>query len=254
MNNPNDGIVLDHINFSFGRRPILRNCTFSAPVGEVTALIGRNGEGKTTLLRILMGLLTAESGSVRVAGLDPNKSALEIRRRTGYAAPDRLEVPPWMRVAEYLQFLEPFYPNWNRAFALELLHTMRIDFAARVCDLSKGSKSKLAVAAAIAHGPEFLLLDEPFGGLDPVARRNVMEMIISQIAGGSKTVLFVSHSLADVERLADRVAILDRASITWTGTLDEARIQMKESNPIAAGFDLGDLLVTKVAAEKEKVS
>lgn len=233
--------------FSFGGRPILNHLTLSVGEGEVVALLGRNGEGKTTLMRLLIGLLPIRSGTARVLGLDPAVDFIKIRRQVGYAAPDRMEAPPWMRVFEYLQFIAPFYPSWDERFAVETLALLKLDPGAKINELSKGGKVRLSVAAALAHRPSLLLLDEPFAGLDPVVRRELMEFLIQQLEGRSRSILLISHSIEDVERLADRVAILENGSIAWSGTLDAARerLQQKRQNNHAAagGFDLGELLM-----------
>jgi ABC-2 type transport system ATP-binding protein len=210
------------VKLAFGRTHVLTGADLEVPFGSATALVGRNGSGKSTLLRILTGLLEPSAGTVSILGLDPGRQGADVRRLAGYVA-DREEAPPWMRVKAWLRFRAAFHPTWNRAKERDLTERLGLDPGAKLADLSRGQREKLAIAAALAHEPRVLILDEPFSGLDSEARRQVLLSLIDELAGGDRTLLFVSHSLSDVERLADRIAVLEDGRIAWTGAAEELR-------------------------------
>lgn len=203
----------------FGKKPVLRNVSLAFERGSVTALLGRNGVGKSTLLRVLVGFLPPTAGEARVFGLPCWKRGPDVRRRVGYV-PDRLELPRWMSVDDHLRFLEPFYPTWDRAEERRLLAQLDLDASAKVRDLSKGQREKHLLIAALAHRPELLLLDEPFSGLDPVVRQEVLGAVLGHLRDDGRTILVVTHSLLDVERLADRVVLVEDGDVRLDGDLD----------------------------------
>jgi ABC-2 type transport system ATP-binding protein len=205
---------------------VLRDLSISFETGSVTALLGRNGVGKSTLLRVLVGFLPQTSGSCRVFGLDPAHRGPEIRRRLGYV-PDTLELPKWMSVDDHLRFLEAFYPTWDRAEERRLLAQLDLDAAAKVKDLSKGQREKHALVAALAHRPELLLLDEPFSGLDPVVRQEVLTAVLGHLREEGRTILVVTHSIQDVERLADRIVLLDEGRVRLDGASEDLRRRVR---------------------------
>ncbi len=213
-------IEVTGLTHRFGRRAVLRGIDMRVPRGSVTALLGRNGEGKTTLLRLLTGWLRPRPGRVRVLGLDPARRGPDVRRIVGYV-PDRLDVPRWMRVADWLRFLEPFYPTWSRDEETALCERLDLDPRAKVTTLSKGQRAKHALIAALAHRPELLLLDEPFAGLDPIVRHEVLTAILGHLREEGRTVLVVTHSIADVERIADRVVLMEQGRIRLDADLEE---------------------------------
>ncbi len=231
MSSDDPVIEVDALHFSFGgygrrgplarlgRRDVLRGVDLSVPRGSVTALLGRNGEGKSTLLRLLTGFLSPAPGRVRVLGLDPARRAAAIRRRVGYV-PDTQELPRWMRVADWFRFLEPFHPTWSRDEERALCSRLELDPQAKVSTLSKGQRAKHALVAALAHRPELLLLDEPFSGLDPIVRHEVLTAVLGHLRDEARTVVVISHSIADVERIADRVALLEGGRIRLSTDLE----------------------------------
>ncbi len=213
-------IEVTGLRHRYGRAEVLRGVDLEVPRGSVTALLGRNGEGKTTLLRLLIGWLPPKRGHIHVLGRDPARDGPTVRRRVGYV-PHDLPLPKWMRVADYFRFLEPFYPTWSRATESALVERLDLDPRAKVNSLSKGQKAKHALIAALAHEPELLLLDEPFSGLDPLVRHDVLSTVLGHLRDEHRTVLVVSHSLVDVERVADRMAFMDGGRITLQGDLEE---------------------------------
>lgn len=201
---------------------VLRGVSIAVEPGEIVAVVGRNGVGKTTLMRILVGFLPATNGVARVLGLDPRRKGPAVRRLVGFV-PERLELPPWMRVRDHLRFLRPFYPSWDRQEETRLLDLFGLDPKAKLRRMSKGERTKHALLAALAHRPRLLLLDEPFSGLDPASRADILAAILDGLRDEGRTVLLASHSLPDVERAADRVVLLDEGDVALDDDLEEIR-------------------------------
>ena len=192
------------------------------PRGAVFGLVGENGAGKTTLIKHMLGLFKAQSGSVRVFGLDPVRDPVGVLSRVGYLSEDR-DLPDWMTVGELLRYLRAFYPAWDDDFADRLREQFELDPGARSRDLSQGQRARTCLLTALAYRPELLVLDEPSTGLDPIVRRDILAAIIRTIADEGRTVLFSSHLLDEVERVSDQVAMIDRGRIVLCGPLDEIK-------------------------------
>src|SRR3990172_6895606 len=206
----------------FGAKTALASVSLSMPRGAIYGLVGTNGAGKTTLIKHILGLLRADSGTVRVFGLDPVADPVAVLSRIGYLSEEN-DVPGWMRVDELIRYSRAFYPAWDDAYAEELRQTFALDPAARIRNLSKGEKARAGLLIALAHRPELLVLDEPSSGLDPIVRRDILGAVIRTIADEGRTVLFSSHLLEEVERVADRVAIIHQGRIMLTAPMDEIK-------------------------------
>ena len=206
----------------FGAKTALDSVSLSLPRGAVYGLVGANGAGKTTLIRHVLGLLKAESGSVRVFGLDPVRDPVGVLSRIGYLAEEN-DLPGWMRVDELLRYTQAFYPKWDEGYAGELRQAFALDGAARIKTLSKGQKARAGLLIALAHRPELLVLDEPSSGLDPIVRRDILGAVIRTIAHEGRTVLFSSHLLDEVEKVADHVTMIDHGTIVLSAPLEEIK-------------------------------
>jgi ABC-2 type transport system ATP-binding protein len=206
----------------FRRKIALDGVDLTVAPGGVHGLVGENGAGKTTLIKHLLGLYRAKSGTVRVFGADPVKEPEAVLARVGYLSEDR-DLPGWMRIDELLRYTRSFYPNWDPAYAEKLRAQFDLDPKAKVRTLSRGQLAKAGLLTALAHRPDLLLLDEPSSGLDPVVRRNILSAIIRTVADEGRTVLFSSHLLEEVERVADRVTMIHRGRCVLDATLDEIR-------------------------------
>lgn len=215
-------VSVNRLTRRFDDKVALDDITLQVPCGGVFGLIGGNGAGKTTLIRHLLGMLKAQSGSVRVFGLDPVANPVDVLGRIGYLSEDR-DLPNWMRVSELIRYTQAFYPAWDSAYAKELLEAFDLDPKASVRSLSRGQRARAGLLIALAHRPELLVLDEPSSGLDPVVRRDILGSIIRTIADDGRTVFFSSHLLDEVERVADRVAIIHQGRITLAATMDEIK-------------------------------
>jgi ABC-2 type transport system ATP-binding protein len=232
----------------FGRKRVLEGLDLDVPSGSVTALVGPNGAGKSTLLRVFAGALVPDGGRASVLGLDPAREGPRVRARAGYV-PDRFEVPRWMRGRDWLRFLARFYPSWSRDEEQRLLELLQLDPSDKIADLSKGARAKLALVAALAHRPQLLLLDEPFSGLDVSARDAIATAIFGHLREEASTVLFVSHSISDVERLADRIAVLEGGRIVRAGDVESV------ARAASGGIDLQSALrALSASIQPEKVA
>jgi ABC-2 type transport system ATP-binding protein len=217
-------ISVTDLTHRFGARTALDAVTLAVPAGGVHGLVGPNGAGKTTLIRNILGLLQPASGAVRVFGRDPVADPVGVLSRIGYLSEDH-DLPGWMRVDELLDYQRAFYPSWDDAYAMELRRAFALDPCAKVRTLSRGQTARTGLLLALAHRPPLLVLDEPSSGLDPVVRRDILEAILRTIAGEGRTVLFSSHLLDEVERVADHVTMIDEGRIVLSGPLAALRHQ-----------------------------
>lgn len=218
-------VDIRRVTRQFGNKTALDDVSLAVPRGGVFGLIGGNGAGKTTLIKHILGLLKAQSGTVQVFGLDPVQNPVGTLGRIGYLSEDR-DLPNWMRVGELMRYTQAFFPNWDEAYAEELRLAFDLDGNAAIKTLSRGQRARAGLLVALAHRPELLVLDEPSSGLDPVVRRDILGAIIRTIADEGRTVLFSSHLLDEVERVADRVAIIHQGRIMLTAPMD----QLKETH------------------------
>ncbi|HVJ83419.1 MAG TPA: ABC transporter ATP-binding protein [Planctomycetia bacterium] len=200
----------------YGREVALDDVSFAVPSGSVTALLGENGAGKTTALRIALGLARPDSGAATTLGMPAETP--EARRRIGYV-PDAPELFEWMTVAETGWFAAGFYPPGFEVRFKKRIDAFELAPSRKVSGLTKGMRARLGLALALAQDPDLLLLDEPTSGLDPAARRMFLEVVADAAADG-KTVLLASHALHEVERIADRIIILRRGRVALDAELE----------------------------------
>ena len=229
MSNTNDAstpVAVEKVSRRFSRKQALDQVTLHIPRGVVFGLVGENGAGKTTLIKHLLGLLRAESGTVRVFGMDPVKQPEAVLARIGYLSENR-DLPNWMRVGELMLFTQAFFPDWDPAYAEELRNTFDLDPTAKVGTLSRGQRAQMGLLLTLAHRPALLLLDEPSSGLDAVVRRDILSAVIRTVADEGRTVLFSSHLLDEVEYVADQVAFLHEGKLVWNGSLQEIKSQYR---------------------------
>ena len=217
-------VAIANLSRSFGKKEALNDVTLTVPRGCVFGLVGDNGAGKSTLIKHLLGLWLAETGSVRVFGLDPVSNATAVLARIGYLS-EQPDLPGWMHVSELLRYTQAFYPRWDPAYAGQLLERFGLDAGARIRTLSKGQHARLGLIAAEAHRPELLILDEPSSGLDPIVRRDILEAIIRTVTDEGRTVIFSSHLLDEVERVSDHLAMLHKGTLRLCAPLDDIKEQ-----------------------------
>jgi len=184
--------------------------------GAVVGLVGRNGAGKTTLLETLVGLLAPSAGTVRVLGMDPVDDLVAVRQRTALMTDD---MPIFsMSAGALLRSLAPLYPTWDGALAADLLRRFEIDPRLSVGQMSKGEGTRIRLVLSLAFRPPVLLLDEPATGLDVPSRRRMLAEVLEVVKDPQRTVVISSHQAVDIERIADRIILLDRGRVTTDGT------------------------------------
>jgi ABC-2 type transport system ATP-binding protein len=209
----NESIVsVQNLSRRFRHKIALADISCEIVRGRVLSLLGENGAGKTTLIKHLLGLYAAQSGTVRVFGHDPVREPAATLSHLGYLSEDR-DLPGWMRVEELLDYTRAFYPRWDARYAAELLREFDLPPRQKVRRLSRGMLARVGLLVAVAHRPDLLILDEPSSGLDPGARHDILTAIVRTIADEGRTVLFSSHLLHEVQRVADDVALLHQGRL-----------------------------------------
>jgi ABC-2 type transport system ATP-binding protein len=192
----------------YGEETALDAIDLRVPEGAVFALLGANGAGKSTTLRVLLNLERADSGVAQVFGLDTGRHGPRVRAQIGYV-PERHDAGyQWMTCDRLLKHVAAYYPAWDHAYADQLVAALEVRRNRKVGGLSKGDTRRLQLVSALAHRPGLLLLDEPTDGLDPVIRKRVLALLAEHLADSPTTVLMTTHHIHEVESLADHVAIL----------------------------------------------
>ncbi len=215
-------IGFERLTHYYGTTMALDALTLEVPAGCVFALLGRNGAGKTTAIKCLLGFLPPTRGRARILGHDAAALPPGVRNRIGYVAEGQRLVP-WMRVRGLVDYQRASFPRFDASLCAAHLRRLGLPERRRVLHLSRGMRAQLALALALAQRPEVVVLDDPAMGLDAVVRREFLDVMIDLIAEEGSTVLFSSHILTDVERVADRVAILDRGVLRVDAPLDEVK-------------------------------
>jgi ABC-2 type transport system ATP-binding protein len=186
----------------------LKNISFAVPKGYITGLIGPNGAGKTTIIKLIMNLIRRNEGAIKVFGLDNITHEVEIKDRIGFVYD-----APYFYEDQYLKTLlhalGPFYSGWNEKHCLALLDRFGLSPSKKFSSLSKGMKTKFALALALSHGADLIIMDEPTAGLDPVFRREFLEMLGEIIQSEEKSVLFSTHITSDLDRVADYAVFIE---------------------------------------------
>jgi ABC-2 type transport system ATP-binding protein len=198
----------------------LRGLDLSVPAGSIFGFLGRNGAGKTTTIKVLLGMSHPTSGQARVLGLPVDST--EVRRRTGFVSEEK-DLYDFMTVAEMIRFTAPFFPKWRADLEQRYLRKFELPADRKVKALSRGTRTKLALLLALCRGAELLILDEPTSGLDPAMAEEVLQALVAHVASEEITVFFSSHQIAEVDQIADHVAIIDRGRTVVTGALDDLR-------------------------------
>lgn len=214
-------LEFDRVHRAYTRdAEVLSGVSFAVAPGEVVGLLGKNGAGKTTLIRIAMGMIEAQAGRVRVLGLDPRGEPVQVKRRVGYVSEDQI-LPPFLTVQAVIDIHRELFPTWDDGMEQDLVRRFELPRRAKIRTLSKGQARRVALLCAVAHRPELLLLDEPASGLDPAARREFLETSIRLLNEAGTSILFSSHYMTDVERLADRIVMIHGGQVLLDSGLDE---------------------------------
>jgi ABC-2 type transport system ATP-binding protein len=194
--------------------------------GSIFGFLGRNGAGKTTTIKLLLGIARPTSGEARVFGQSPvdPRGGVEIRARAAFVN-DEKDLYDYMTVGEIIAFTRSFYPRWSGELEQKYLRRFELSPGREIKGLSRGTRTKLALLLALCRGAELLILDEPTSGLDPAMAEDVLQALVGHVAAQEATVFFSSHQLAEVEQIADHVAIIDRGRTVVAGALDDLRAQ-----------------------------
>ncbi|MSR63807.1 MAG: ABC transporter ATP-binding protein [Planctomycetes bacterium] len=243
-------VTVDHVVKRFGKTRVLEDVSFALPERGVSVLLGANGEGKSTLLRLLLGLLKADAGELRVLGLDPIRDGRALRTEVAYV-PDQPDNPAWMTPRELFRFLRPQYPRWNQERAERLAKDWEVPLERTFKQLSRGQAARALLAAALAQSPRLLLLDECFAGLDPLARRDLLGGFLAELAEHEVATLLVTHDLDVAARVAERVLVLAGGRITTQGSVAEV-LQTDEEAARLSTRMLG--LLERAQDEKEEAA
>lgn len=219
-----NAISMKQVLKGFGTKSVLRGTDLEIPTGTIVGLLGTNGSGKTTLLKCAVGLLRPHGGECNILGEPAWDLSPAAKARLGYV-PQVISLFPWMTVNDLVRYTRSFYETWNDELIGRLLGEWDLPPGDRVGNLSVGQLQKLAILTALGHEPELLILDEPAASLDPLARRQFLQLIIDLAGPSNRTVLFSTHITSDLERVADHVAILKEGRIVHFGSLEELKEQ-----------------------------
>ena len=211
-------IKCDHLYKTFDNKEILRDVNLSIPKGKIIGLLGKNGTGKTTLIKLINDLLTPTSGEILVNGKKPG---VESKRIISYL-PERTYLDKNMKVEQILTFFEEFYDNFNKEKAIKLLKDLDLDINLKVSKMSKGMREKLQLILVMSRDAEIYILDEPLGGVDPATRDYILDTILSNFNEGA-SIIISTHLISDIERILDEVIFIDKGSIVLTSSTDELR-------------------------------
>ena len=206
------------------------------PAGSICGFLGRNGAGKTTAIKVLLGMARPTSGTAHLLGVAVNDagSGAAVRRRIGFVS-DEKDLYDYMTVGEMIGFTRPFFPGWSTELERRYLSTFELSPHRGITDLSRGTRTKLALLLVLCRGAELLILDEPTAGLDPAMAEDVLQALVGHVAGGNMTVFFSSHQIAEIDQIADHVAIIDRGRLVISGALDDLRGRYQRVQLVFAG-------------------
>jgi ABC-2 type transport system ATP-binding protein len=233
-------IQTENLTKKFRRVDALNGLNLDVPEGAIYALVGPNGAGKTTAIKILMNIFGATSGRATVLGMDSKRIAGRAFTTIGYVSENQ-ELPGWMRVDRFMNYLRPFYPSWDQELENELVRQFDLPLDRKLKDMSRGMRMKAALASSLAYHPKLIVLDEPFSGLDPLVRDQLIE---GMLARASEATIFISsHDLAEVETFASHVGYLEQGRLRFS---DEMATLTERFREVELTFDLPPTLPEKL--------
>lgn len=198
----------------------LRNLSFSVPQGYITGLIGPNGAGKSTVIKTIMGMVLPEKGRISVLGQPVSGSEGSYKQYIGYISDENIYYE-YLTMEQMKRIVAPFYERWDEALFTQYMELFELPKRKKIKDCSKGMKMKFAIALALAHHPTLLIMDEPTAGLDPVFRRELLDLLAEYILDENNTILFSTHLTTDLDRVADYVTFLNRGELVFSDSKDE---------------------------------
>lgn len=253
-----NAITVKDLTKGFGKKQVLNGVSMNIKKGSIYAFLGRNGEGKTTTLRLFLNLLTPDSGSIEIMGMNALKNSVEIRRIIGYV-PETPVFYEWMKVSEILGFMRSCFPEtWDLKKQGELVKKFALEPEDKFGSLSHGSKAKVLLTASLSHDAEIVILDDPTSGLDVAIRREFMESLADLAGDGETTIIFSSHIITELERIADQVGILSGGRIISECSLEDLKKSTRRIRFLTGdGFDeskldfLKDCILKKEKGNKD---
>jgi len=238
-----------HLGKTIGKHTILRDISVEVTAGDVVGIIGKNGAGKTTLLDILLGFSPATNGSAALFGSDSFNLPAAVKHRVGFV-PQRDELLEQFTGAQQLALNASLHQHWDSNLIGRLTQSWQVPTNRPIYKLSPGERQKLSTLLALGHQPDLLVLDEPVASLDPLARRQFMQEILAIAAAPNRTILFSTHIVSDLERVANRIWIVGDGTVVWQGALDTlkesvVRLNIHSKRPLPGDLGLTDVLATR---------
>jgi ABC-2 type transport system ATP-binding protein len=218
-------IHTEQLTRRFGRVTAVDCLNLDVPEGALYALVGQNGAGKTTTIKVLMNLIPATKGSATILGTDSRNIRGKSYTQIGYVSENQ-EIPEWMKVGSLLEYLRDFYPTWDSALEQSLVKQFDLQLDRKIKALSRGMKMNLALASALAFHPRLIVLDEPFGGLDPLVRDQLIESLLERAA--ESTVFISSHDLAEIESFSSHIGYLESGKLLFSEEMSSLATRFRE--------------------------
>ena len=238
-------VAASSLGKAFGAKQVLRDISFEVSPGDVIGVLGKNGAGKTTLLEVMLGFTPPTSGGIQVFGHESLHLPGDIKSRVGFV-PQQDELLDQLTVRDQLRVIASFYPRWDSALIDRLCTEWGVDLGARIKGMSVGERQKLSILLAFGHQPALLILDEPVASLDPIARRQFLEQLLAISTDGQRAIVFSSHIVSDIERLANRIWILKEGRLDWQGDLDSLKESIVRLHIRGSGAELPQLSIPGV--------
>jgi ABC-2 type transport system ATP-binding protein len=238
-------VAASNLSKSFGQKQVLQDISFGVSPGDVIGVLGKNGAGKTTLLELMLGFTSPTAGTVSVFGHESYRLPGNAKARVGFV-PQQDELLDQLNVADQLRVIASFYPRWDSALIERLCNEWGVNANARIKSMSVGERQKLSILLAFGHQPDLLILDEPVASLDPIARRQFLEQLLTLSTDEQRAIVFSSHIVSDIERLANRIWILKEGRLDWQGDLDSLKESIVRLHIRGSGAELPEFRIPGV--------
>jgi ABC-2 type transport system ATP-binding protein len=251
-------LAASHVGKAFNGHHVLNDISASLTAGSVVGVLGKNGAGKTTLLEIALGFSPASSGSIQLWGHDSVALPSSLKGRIGYV-PQQDELIQLLTGAQQLALTASLYRNWDHQLIARLAREWEVPLDRRISALSGGERQKISMLLALGHRPDLLVLDEPLASLDPIARRSFLRQLLEITADQTHTVIFSSHIVSDLERVANQVWILREGRMAWEGELDSikesvVRLHLRARQPLPERIGMPHTLHEQVDGNTATIS
>ncbi len=227
-------IEIHDLRKTFRKTEAVQGLSLSVPEGQVTAFLGPNGAGKSTTIKCLLNLHRPDSGTATVLGCDSRKLGPAQFMHLGYVS-ENMELPLWMTVEQFLNYCRPLYPQWDKSFEARLMKQFELPLKTKLKDLSRGMRMKAALLSSLAYRPKLVVLDEPFSGLDPLVRDEFIRGLLELTGEEGWTVFVSSHDIEEVQRLADRIAIINSGRLALDETSESLQGRFRAVEVVLPG-------------------